>query len=265
MITIVKWTLWQRRWSMFWWSVGIFFLIFINMIFYPSFKDEAAELQKSFDQLPEGTLQFIGGSTDFFSPVGFLNSQIFFIMLPLLLSVLAISLGSSLIAKEEQGRTIETLLARPISRPKLLLAKALAGTIILGLITLVGLITTVVIAREVELTEVSPINIALASFVCYVLTLSFGAVAFALSAAGRARVASVGIATTFALGGYIVSSLDATVDWLKIPSKIFPFYYYQPEDILRGTIDWVNVLFFAGVISVSAVISWLVFRNRDIG
>jgi ABC-type transport system involved in multi-copper enzyme maturation permease subunit len=104
--------------------MGVSIFIFINMIFYPTFKDQAAELQKSFESLPDAALQLFGGSSDFFSPVGFLNSQIFFLMLPLLLGILAISLGSSLLAAEERDSTIESLMARPISRTHLLLHKS---------------------------------------------------------------------------------------------------------------------------------------------
>lgn len=233
------------------------------MIFYPSFKNDAAELQKSFENIPESTLQFIGGSADFFSPVGFLNSQIFFIMLPLLLGVLAIGLGSSLLAKEEQDGTIETLLSRPVSRNKLLFSKAIAGVYILAWVTLIAMATTIVTAQLVGL-DVSAMRILQSTVVCFLLTLSFGAIAFGFTAIGRARGVSMGVATTVALGGYIVSSLSNTVEWLKVPAKVLPFTYYQPEALLRGTHDWANIIFFAAIITAVGILAWLSFRRRDI-
>lgn len=263
MKALIKWPLWQRRISLIWWSVASFGLIFINMIFYPSFKNDAEQLQKSFEKIPESTLQFIGGSADFFSPVGFLNSQIFFIMLPLLLSVLAIGLGGSLLGREEQDKTIEGLMARPISRLKLLVSKALVGVIIVTLVTVAALVTTIGTAAMVNL-EISANKIILAYIACELLVLSFGAIAFCLTATGKARAASIGVATTVALGGYIIGSLAGTVSWLELPSKLLPFHYYQSEAILRGTYNWLNVLYFLGVISVSGLIAWLSFRRRDI-
>lgn len=263
MKAIIMWTLRQRRWSIFWWSIAAFGLIFINMIFYPSFKDQADQLTKSFENIPESTLQFIGGSADFFSPIGFLNSQIFFIMLPLLLGVLAIGLGSSLLAREEQDKTIEALMARPISRSKLLLSKSFAGITITAVVTLVSLITTVITAKLVDL-NVSPGRIILAALGCFLLVTSFAAVAFTFTAFGRARAASIGIATTIALGGYIITSLAGTVEWLKSIGKIFPFHYYQPEAILRGTYDWTNSMYFLLLIALAGILSWVSFRKRDI-
>lgn len=264
MIPIIKWTLWQRRWSTVWWSVGVFGLIFINMIFYPTFKDQAAELQKTFENLPKAAVQLFGGSTDFFSPVGFLNSQIFFLMLPLLLGILAIAVGSSLIAKEEQDQTMEMLLARPLSRSKLILAKAAAGAIAVTIVSIVGLLTTLITARVVDL-DISIVSIAAATLSCYLMVLCFGAIAFALTTIGRARGASLGIAALIAIGGYLVSSLSGTVSWLKTPSKLFPFHYYQPEMLLRGIYNWGDLVVFVSVIIVCGVLSVFSFRKRDIG
>ncbi len=264
MLAVIKWTLWQRRWSTFWWILGIFGFIFLNIIFYPTFKDQAAELQKSFENLPDAALQLFGGSADFFSPVGFLNSQIFFLMLPMLLSILSIGMGTSLLGREEQDGTIETLLARPISRVRLLMAKAKAGGIILAIVALASLLVTVVLARIVGLTEVTPLQMTEATFACFMLALSFGAIAFLLTTIGRARGASLGIAAFIALGGYLISSLANTVSWLKTPSLFFPFHYYRSEAILRGTFQWSDMLVFVAIIAVCGAVSWFSFRRRDI-
>ena len=237
--------------------------MFINMIFYPTFKDQAAELQKSFESLPDSAVQLFGGSTDFFSPVGFLNSQIFFIMLPLLLGILAIGLGSSLIAREEQDKTIEALLSRPVSRTRLLFSKAIAGLLQLSIVTAVTLLTTIVVARIVAI-DVPILYIAAATFACYVLAISFGAIGFLLTATGRARGLSLGLGTVVALGGYIISSLAGTVAWLKAPSYIFPFHYYQSEAILRGNFVWSDMFVLFGLIAVCGLGSWIAFRRRDL-
>lgn len=263
MIPVIRWTLWQRRVSTIWWCVAVFALIFVTLIVYPPFRDEAAQLQKSFENLPPAAIQLFGGSADFFSPVGYLNSQIFFITLPLTLGILGITLGHGLIGKEEQDLTIESLLSRPISRAKLLAAKALSGTIILSLVSIVGLLTILITARLVRL-EVSDKLMILTMAVCYLLALSLGAIAFLFSAFGRARGAGIGITTFIALGGYIISSLAGTVNWLKLPSKVFPFHYYQSEAILKQTFNWNNVYFFVAIIVFSAIASWLAFRGRDI-
>ena len=264
MFAITKWTVKQRKVSTIWWTVGISGFILLNMVFYPTFKDQAAELEKSFQSLPDAALQLFGGSADFFSPVGFMNSQIFFLMLPLLLSMLAVSLGASLLARDEQDLTIEPLLARPISRGRLLSERMFSGLLILGVVTIGVLLVTIIAVKLVDI-DLSVTYIALATLNCFLLALTTGAIAFVLTATGKARGAAVGLAALIGVGGYIISSLSVTVSWLKAPSNVLPFDYYQSEAILRGTYNWVNSLFFVVIILACCAISYLAFRRRDIG
>ena len=263
MIALIKWNIWQKRWGIMWWIIGAVSLIFMTLIFYPTFRNQAAELQRSFDTLPDAAVQLFGGSTDFFSPVGFLNSQIYFIVLPLLLGILSINLGNGLIGKEEQDKTIDNLLSKPISKTKLLTAKAFSGALILLIVSVSAALTTIATVKIVKL-DIPLSRIFAISLICYLLNLSFGAVAFAISATGRARVASVGVSMTVALGGYLLTSLSGTVKWLSTPSKILPFDYYRSEEILQGTYRWRNIIYFICLIAICGFVSWFSFRKRDL-
>lgn len=264
MKSLIKWTIWQRKVSAIWWMIGLGSFNFINLIFYPAFRDQSEELNKSLDQLPEAAKQLFAGSGDFVSPVGYLNAQIFYFLMPLLLSVLAITLGSSLIAKEERDGTIELILARPVSRAKLLLGKAISGILILGAVTLVGLVVIIVTAKFVDL-AVPISSMALATLAAFIIALSTGAVAFTLTMIGRSgKSLSIGVATGIALGGYVISSLASTATWLKAPSKLFPFHYYRSEEILRGTLNAKYLLYPLAIIVICAILSWVSFWRRDL-
>ncbi len=261
---IIKWGLWQRRWSALMWSLGIFVFVFINLIFYPTFKDQSAEYEKLFSQMPEAAKTLLSDTGDFLSPSGYLSSQVFYLMLPLLLGILAISVGASLIGKEEREGTIELLLSRPLSRAKLLLSKAFVGLLVVLGVGIVSAVSTALISKLVDI-EVPFKNILMAGLSADLLVLSFGAVAFMVSTLGRgARAASIGIATLYAFGGYILVSLVGVAQWLEWPAKAFPYHYYRPGQILEGAYDWGNLLFITGVILVCAAVSWLAFRRRDL-
>lgn len=263
MLSIIKWEIWQRRWSVLWWCVGVTALIAVNLAFYPSFRDQQQQLNEAFSSIPESAVSFFSDTGDFMSPVGYLSSQIFYLMLPMLLGILAISLGSSLLAREEKEGTIELLLSRPISRTSLLAGKLLAGCAITTLVGFVALIVTVVLSKLVSI-DVSLSGIALASIAALLLALSFGAVAFVITTFGKARMASVGLAALFALGGYIIASLIDLASWLKWPARLFPFDYYKPAEIMQGTYNWANALFLVCVIVAAVTISIISFRRRDI-
>lgn len=261
---IFKWTIRQRKWSIVWWSVGIFAFIFINLIFYPTFKSQAAQFNQTFEQLPQAARQLFSDTGDFFSPIGYLSSQIFYLMLPLLLGFLAISAGTSLVGREEREGMIEMLLARPISRAKLILGKAIAGLAILALVGFVSTAVTAIMCQLVDI-NVGLVNVFKAGLVATIMAASFGAIAFMITMLGRgARAASVGVASFVALGGYILVSLAGTVTWLRWPAKFFPFNYYHASELLQGTYDWANLLYFSALIGGCGIISWLAFRRRDL-
>ena len=184
MYAIIRWTIWQRRWSIMWWCVGMVSLIALTLLLYPSIRDQAAQLNKSFGGLSSSTLDLFGGM-DFFSPVGYLNSQLLYFTVPLVLAILAIGLGTSLIGREESGGTLEALLARPVSRGKLLAAKAIAGMLIVFMVTFVVSAVTVVLCKVVNM-DIPLGYVAEACFACFMLVLTFGATAFLLAATGRA-------------------------------------------------------------------------------
>lgn len=261
---ILTWTLWQRRASIVWWSLGVAFFVVLTLAFYASFRDQAAQLNQVLDRLPSAARSlFAGDNSSLLSPEGFLNARLYYLMLPLLLGILAIGLGSSLVAKEEDDGTLELLLARPVSRARLLAAKALAGFFIVAAVSLVALVTTLIVCRLVQLNE--PVSrIILANFLCLLLSLLFGAIAFCLTTIGRARSWSIGLSVLIALGGYIIASLESTVHWLHQPAKILPYHYYRPNDILQGNFVWQNAVGFLAAIAALGFISWLAFRQRDL-
>ena len=265
-IAIIRWELLRRRWMTIWWTVGIAAFITLTLTVYPTFRNQSAQIDQSLQQIPESAKSLITDTSDFLSPVGYLSSQVYYLLLPLLFSFLAIALGSSLIAREEQSHTIEVLLARPVSRTKLLLGKAAAGLIALAC---VGAAIALISALEVWIIKFDGVHLAdilLVTLMSLILSLLFGAVAFTLTATGNlGRGASIGVAVLLGLGGYIVSSLDKTVTWLRWPAKFLPFHYYHPADILDGHFtNWeaVGMLAVTGILIAIAAIA---FRRRDIG
>lgn len=261
---MVRMGLWQRRWFILWWSLGITAFVVLNLSFYPSFKDQAAELNESFANLPEGVVDLFSDTGDFLSPVGYLSSQVYYLLLPLLFSVAAIGLGGSLLAREEKQGTLELLLARPVSRTKLLLAKMTTGLLIMVAIGAVVTAVTALLVKAIDF-GVSMRFVALTTMVALLLALVFGALAFALTALGRlARVASLGLASLVGFAGYLLTSLSGTIHWLEWPARILPYYYYHPSEVLRGQPNWPGIIGLMVVLLVLAFVAWAGFRRRDL-
>lgn len=265
MRAILSWTIWQRRWSWLFWALGICAFIILSLSFYASFRGQAAQLNEVLSNLPQAARSLFTDNADFLSPEGFLSARLYYLLLPLLLSVLSIGLGGSLISKEEESGTLDLLLARPISRTKLLIAKAASGFIIVGGVALAALVTTLIVSRLVDI-NVAISHIIVATFYSALLALVFGALAFCISTIGRgARLASVGVASLFGLGSYIISSLAGTVHWFVWPAKFLPYNYYRPGQILAGEYSWQNAVVLIVIFIGLGIVSWAGFRGRDIG
>ena len=265
MRTIIKQELRSRRWSMLWWVIGISAFNVINVAVYPSFRDQAEEYNKIFEQMPKALVDMFSDTGDFMSPSGYLSGQIFYMLLPLIFCVLTIGLGASLIAREERNKTIELLLSRPISRGKLLLGKALAGLSVAGIIGLgSGLLLALMIA-VIGFEGITFPNVMLATFMTLLMSLLFGYVAFMLTAMGAfGRGASIAVASLVAIAGYVISSLVGTVHWLSGPAKAFPYHYFKPGRILEGQFSVRPALVFSLAIAVLIFVSWVSFRRRDL-
>lgn len=261
---ILRYAIWQKRWSVLIWCGGVTAFIALNLLLYPTVRDQAAQLNQVLEELPQATHSLFSDSSELLSPTGYLSTRVFYLLLPLLFSVLAIGLGSSLLAKEENDGTIELLLSRPLSRARLLTGKALSGLVILGTIGLAALTSTLFFSWLVEI-AVPLKNITLTMVMMLVLCLLFGSAAFLMTALGRwGRAASIGVAVFFALSSYLVTSLSSIASWLIWPSKFLPYHYYRPTEVLEGNFSWPNFLILLSTSLILGILSWIAFRRRDL-
>lgn len=267
MIATIIWELRRRRLAILWWTIGTLILTVGIMALFPSIRDQAQDLNKVFNSLPQGVrgLKTGGANTvDVADPISFLNSQLFYATLPILWIILAITRGSGILGKEEESHTLELLLARPLSRGTLLFAKAISllmEFVIIGSVTLVAII---LIAPAFGL-HVGSGHLAAATLYTLLFSVSFGLIAFTLQAASSItrRAASV-VAVLLSFGGYILASLSGLTDWLEVPAKFVPFHYFAPDKIMHGlAVTGLNV-YLVGVLVFTVVVSYIGFRRRDI-
>jgi ABC-2 type transport system permease protein len=257
-------TLRDYRWSFMWWSVGIVLLVAFMVAFYPSVRAMEG-LEELIEQYPEDLLALFGGSdlTNYATPAGYLNAEVFGIIMPILFIVFAIGQGSGAIAGEERARTMDMLLSLPVTRGRLVLEKLgsmVASVISLALIVWLTLITgKFVVDMDISVLRVAEMTVSLA-----MLGLTFGAVAFAVGCATGRRGLGTGVAAAAVGVAYVLNALSLIVDFMEPAKWLSPFYYYNGAVPLVNGLNLAHVTVLLTIILVCIAVAYFGFQRRDV-
>lgn len=257
-------SLYDARRSIVGWSAELVGIVVLIVAIYPSFGHSKAisSLGKSF---PAGLTAFVGygGKVDYASPVGFLGTELFTLMLPLLLAGLAVAGGARTIAGEEEHATLDLLLANPVSRTRLLLEKSLALLVQLALLTF-ALLAALVLSTRAWHVHIGVGRLVAASVFVLLIAALFGALAVAVGAATGRHDLAVGVPAGAAALAYLVNGVAPLVSWLATPTKATPFYHYTVSaPLLRGfQLDHALVLAAPTVLLVA--VASVLFARRDL-
>ena len=111
----------ERSKGSFIWATCIFFMTLFIVGLFESVADSYSEISDVFSKEIQA---FIGDVTIINTPAGWLAIELYELILPLMLIIIAIGFGSSAIGTEEDSSTLELLLASPVSRSTILFQKA---------------------------------------------------------------------------------------------------------------------------------------------
>lgn len=253
------------RRSLAWWSLGLVGLVALMVSVYPTVRDNP-DLNQLVQEYPEALQAFIafGGNLDYASGAGYLGSELFSFMVPLLLLVAAIGHGAGAIAGEEERGTLDLLLSHPVTRQRVALEKlaALASELaLLGTVLWAALVVGVLATGM----DVSAGELAAATGSAAALALAFGSIAFMLGGATGHRVLAIGVAAAAAVAAYLVNSLAALVELLRPLQKATPFYHYTVADPLRHGVAVWHLGFLLAVAGLAAALGVAGFCRRDVG
>lgn len=259
-------TLRDRRRSMIWWIVGSFGYLVAITATYSFFIDQQQVYQSLLENYPEALLAMFGveSGAALFSPDGYLTSQAFGWLVPLLTLVLGIGIGAAAVAGEEEDGTMDLLLALPVTRTSLILQKLGAMIVLLLVLGVAVFAGTAVGAVGIDM-DVSMVNLAAASLSAVLFGLVFGTLALAIGAATGKRGISLGVSSGVALVAFLIQTLAPIVDWLEPAHPLTPFYYYGDNQPLVNGLHWGHAGVLIGLSALLVLVAVLTFRRRDIG
>jgi ABC-2 type transport system permease protein len=256
-------TLRDRRRSLLFWGLGFIVLAVVLILFYPVIRD-ATFITEYLESFPKEFLAlFAGEVTNYASPEGYLNSELFFLMYPLLLLVFTIGFGSGAIAGEEENSTLDLLLSNPLNRWRLVLEK-FAAMVVCTLILAIVFWATLAIGGVAIDMGLNLLRLAAACFSGFLLAIAYGAIALAVGCARGKRGLSMGVGGALGVYGYMLNALAPLIDWLEPFQAASPFYYYIDANPLTHGLNPVHAAILIGLTIFLLGIAIVTFERRDL-
>lgn len=253
-------TLYDLRWTLLAFVVGLLGLAFFLVYIYPSVADAQGGMMAGLD--PEAAQAILGDVALAGTPEGYINIQLISFA-PLFLAVFLIIVTSAAIAGEDDSKTLGILLARPVPRWRILVDKAMA--IGLGMLAIVGAMTAgAVLGAWIAGVDISLGDLALA--VLLVIPFGIWLLGFGLfsSALFGSRLVAALIATGVVVFSYMLNSSTEFDKSLETYNQFWPFYYFAWGQPMVGPVDWLNagILVAAGVVFFALAL--LAFQRREV-
>ncbi|MEV0287067.1 ABC transporter permease subunit [Kribbella sp. NPDC050820] len=183
------------------WSIAIGLLVLLECALWPSVRDmpNLTELYRSFPEELRAFFDLEAMNTG----TGFLNAELFTLLLPGLFLVYGIGHGARAIAGEEEQGTLELLLVTPVSGARIVVDKALALAASLAVLGSALLAATILGSLIFGL----GISVSAAASGALALTLlgtEYGVLALAAGALTGRRAVAIAVAAAAATAAYVI-------------------------------------------------------------
>jgi len=250
--------------SMLIWSAAIAAVIFIYQGAFSSLSADTAMMQDMLDQFPKELMMAFGMDTiDLSTVLGFYG--VAFLFAQLCFAIQASNYGFSLVSIEERELTADFLLAKPISRTKILTSKLLAAFTVLtvtNLVTWVSSFIIIEIVRNGREYDTNALILVLSSVVIF--QLFFLSVGMVISLLVRRLRSVTPYSMALSFGMYVLSAFGGMLgdDSLEI---ISPFKHFDPNYMINNlSYDTPLVMISVVVILISIPVSYILYNRRNI-
>jgi len=258
-LAILRRTLTDLRWHVFWYGVGIAIYAAIMVLLFPTFEGFLSETE-----YPDEFLQFFGEIGNMGDPRYFLQLE-YYSFVPVILMIYGVIAGTGLLAGDEGRGTLETTLAQPISRGDLFrsrVAALLIGAVAICAINTIGWLVSV---PFVDLDDLDLFTLTWASFAVFPLVAAFCGISVLVAAIAPSRGTAGGLMAAVAILSYLVASFANTIDAIARLRWVSPYFYADTTQVLTEGLVWWHQVILIAVAGVTFTLAWSAFNAREIG
>ena len=244
------------------WSASMFLLALMFSGLYDSFKGEISDMIDNAPKLMEAMIGPLPKDT--VTPESWLGIELYGLLFPILLGVIAVSAGASAIGAEEESGTIELILASPISRGRVVLEKSLGIMIQLAIVS--GFLWVgIAIGSILFPFDVSLSNVLAATAMGWIFGTTVAYISMSAQALKGRKGLALGVGSGVVGLSYVMMVMSELLDGLNSLKYISLFNYYDGPSVL---INGMNETSFAVMLVLSGLfllVSLYGFYNRDVG
>jgi ABC-2 type transport system permease protein len=261
MLSLLTKELRMHRGGVIGWTVGLGLWGLLATLLFPSIADQFAGME--FPEFYEafGPIGAIGEMS------GYLSLEVFNFAVPIGLGIYAMVLGTATLAGEEEQGTLELLLALPLPRWQLVLAKTLAMMVSLAVIAVGLCLATwagVLMIRGDSEVNVGAIDLARVALQSWLLVVALAVLSLFLGAYLPTRRHASMVGGLILAVSYLLNSLAGVSDDLEPYRFLSLSSYYDPETLMTSGLAWQDALVLTGVIVVFLVLALLSFERRNV-
>ena len=251
------------------WALVCSALIIMFMLFFPSMKEMGMQelVGAKLESLPEAFLEAfnISGATDFSNISDFSAYVLQYIVMAG--GIYAAILGVSSLAKEESEGTIEFLYSKPVTRSKIVTAKALASGLIFLIFIIIVFIVTMVSAIVVKpddveimsvITDIRNIYLGMALISYVFMTIGFLISVFVKSAK---KATSIALGMFFA--SYVLGIFSKLQERLSGFIYLSPFDYAAPSNVIKNGFEEKYIIIGVCMMIISISGTYIIYNKKD--
>jgi ABC-2 type transport system permease protein len=188
-----------------------------------------------------------------------------FLYFALMGGIAAAMWGSDIISKEERDKTVEFSLVLPVSRSRVITAKALAALVNCILFVLVTWVVSLLAVQKYQPDQAFYKFLRLEMEAMFVIELIFLGIGLLLGCAMKQYKLSGSTAVGIILVTYFLSVMSGMQEKLDFLKYFTPFKYFDAGELLRsGKMDATYLLISAVIIVVSVIAAYWIYNKRDL-
>ena len=245
------------------WCFGMFLMVAGGMSKYAGLSTSGQSVNDIMMKMPKSLQSFFGtGILDLSKASGFYG--LLFLYLVIMATVHAVIIGADIISKEEQDKTTEFLMAKPISRNRIITSKIIFAFVNILILNIVTMISSIIIVRYFSKGESVDHEILTLMVGMFILQLIYMFIGTSIASITKKPKSAASVSTAVLLVTFILSVIIDINNKLEILKYFTPFKYFDAKNLMSYGFEYSFLILSFVIIVILFVTTYVFYQKRDL-